>query len=149
MRPTGAGQLRVATEVEANLAASAASAWAWMVNVRSISRLNSEFVRKGSVTVYHPVGTCKMGRGDDPTTVVDSRGRVKGLRGLRVADASIMPTIIRLASLANGRTAHRITIRLLGCGCSVGVPGHDSGNTNAPSIMIGERIAAMVLLDLV
>ena len=52
-------------------------------------------MRKGSVTVYHPVGTCKMGKADDPTTVVDARGRVKGVNNLRVADASIMPTIIR------------------------------------------------------
>jgi len=55
----------------------------------------SEYVHKNSVTVYHPVGTCKMGRVDDPTTVVDARGRVKGVARLRVADASIMPTIIR------------------------------------------------------
>jgi choline dehydrogenase len=44
-------------------------------------------------TIFHPVGTCKMGRADDPTAVVDSRLRVRGLAGLRVADASVMPTI--------------------------------------------------------
>ena len=44
-------------------------------------------------TIFHPVGTCKMGRADDPMTVVDSHLRVRGLAGLRVADASIMPTI--------------------------------------------------------
>ncbi len=44
-------------------------------------------------TIFHPVGTCKMGRADDPTAVVDSHLRVRGLAGLRVADASIMPTI--------------------------------------------------------
>ncbi|RJF97237.1 GMC family oxidoreductase [Noviherbaspirillum saxi] len=44
-------------------------------------------------TIFHPVGTCKMGRVDDPLAVVDSRMRVKGVRGLRVVDASVMPTI--------------------------------------------------------
>ncbi len=44
-------------------------------------------------TIFHPVGTCKMGSKDDPTAVVDSRLRVQGLAGLRVVDASIMPTI--------------------------------------------------------
>ena len=44
-------------------------------------------------TIFHPVGTCKMGRPDDPLAVVDSRLRVRGLRGLRVADASVMPSI--------------------------------------------------------
>jgi choline dehydrogenase len=44
-------------------------------------------------TIFHPVGTCRMGRPDDPEAVVDSRLRVRGVRGLRVADASVMPTI--------------------------------------------------------
>jgi choline dehydrogenase len=44
-------------------------------------------------TIFHPVSTCKMGRADDPAAVVDSRLRVRGLHGLRIADASIMPTI--------------------------------------------------------
>jgi choline dehydrogenase len=44
-------------------------------------------------TIFHPVGTCKMGRADDPMAVVDSRLRVRGIQGLRVADASIMPSI--------------------------------------------------------
>lgn len=44
-------------------------------------------------TIFHPVGTTKMGHDDDPMAVVDSKLRVKGVTGLRVVDASIMPTI--------------------------------------------------------
>jgi len=71
-----------------------------------------EWVRNNAETTYHPVGTCKMG--SDPAAVADRELRVHGLEGLRVADASIMPTLT-------------------------------SGNTNAPSIMIGEKCADMVL----
>jgi choline dehydrogenase-like flavoprotein len=49
-----------------------------------------DFARRNGQTIYHPVGTCSMGRG--PEAVVDDRLRVHGLRGLRVADASVMPT---------------------------------------------------------
>lgn len=45
-------------------------------------------------TIYHPVGTCKMGAMDDPTAVVDPKLRVLGVQNLRVVDASIMPTIV-------------------------------------------------------
>ncbi len=70
------------------------------------------WVRAAAQTTYHPVGTCKMGV--DRNAVVDDQLRVHGLTGLRVADASIMPTLT-------------------------------SGNTNAPTIMIGEKAADLVL----
>jgi len=44
-------------------------------------------------TIFHPVGTCRMGRDDDPQAVVDARLRVRGIDGLRIADASVMPSI--------------------------------------------------------
>ena len=44
-------------------------------------------------TIFHPVGTAKMGPADDPMAVVDARLRVRGVAGLRVVDASVMPTI--------------------------------------------------------
>jgi len=52
----------------------------------------AEHVRETSHTVYHPVGTCKMG--DDEMAVVDDRLRVRGVDGLRVVDASVMPTLV-------------------------------------------------------
>jgi choline dehydrogenase len=63
-------------------------------------------------TMYHPVGTCRMG--SDPGSVVDPELRVRGVEALRVADASVMPTIIR-------------------------------GHTHAPSLVIGERAADLIL----
>ena len=54
----------------------------------------SEYARKTANTVYHPAGTCKMGSLLDSKTVVDSKLRVRGVQGLRVADASIFPTMI-------------------------------------------------------
>ena len=64
-------------------------------------------------TIFHPTCTCAMGRADDANAVVDSELRVRGIRRLRVVDASIMPTIT-------------------------------SGNTNAPTVMIAERGAALI-----
>jgi 5-(hydroxymethyl)furfural/furfural oxidase len=71
----------------------------------------AEHVRQNVAGTFHVCGTCRMGRADDPDTVVDTQGRVRGLAGLRVVDASIMPTIPR-------------------------------GNTNIPTIMVAEKIAA-------
>lgn len=51
------------------------------------------FVREHAESAYHPCGTCKMGRSDDPDAVVDAQGRVIGVDGLRVADSSIFPRI--------------------------------------------------------
>jgi choline oxidase len=56
----------------------------------------SEFVRCHGTTVHHPAGTCRMGAPDDPSAVVDPQLRVRGVEGLRVADASVFPALIGL-----------------------------------------------------
>ena len=52
------------------------------------------YIRQSTMTLHHPVGTCRMGSPPDPTTVVDPQLRVKGVKKLRVADASVMPEIV-------------------------------------------------------
>src|SRR5664280_582715 len=71
----------------------------------------ADYVRNNVAGTFHVCGTCRMGRADDSDAVVDNSGRVRGLSGLRVVDASIMPAVPR-------------------------------GNTNIPTIMLAEKIAA-------
>ena len=74
----------------------------------------TDFVYRYSAPMFHPAGSCRMGAADDRRSVVDPRCRVVGLDGLYVADASIMPSIVR-------------------------------ANTNLPTMMLGEKAAAMLL----
>ncbi|MFI1796759.1 GMC family oxidoreductase [Streptomyces sp. NPDC020379] len=53
----------------------------------------SEYARKVAHTVYHPAGTCRMGAADDPQAVVDPELRIRGLEGVRIADASVFPAM--------------------------------------------------------
>jgi len=73
----------------------------------------AEHIRTNVAGTFHPSGTCRMGAADDPDVVVDPTGRVRGVEGLRVADASVMPKVPR-------------------------------GNTNIPTIMIAEKLAAAI-----
>ena len=72
------------------------------------------FIRRNTASAYHPVGTCKMGSEHDPEAVVDPAGKVFGIDGLRIADASVMPSVV-------------------------------SANTNAASMMIGEKMADAIV----
>ena len=65
----------------------------YTASVRDDDGLREE-IRKRADTVYHPVGTCRMGAGEDPHAVVDPSLKVRGLDGLFVIDASVMPTLI-------------------------------------------------------
>ena len=72
----------------------------------------TEFIRNKAESIYHPIGTCKMG--SDDLAVVDHNLQVHGISGLRVVDASAMPTLV-------------------------------SGNTNAPTIMMAEKVSDVIL----
>ena len=72
------------------------------------------FIREKAESIYHPIGTCKMGNPDEKDTVVDEQCRVIGVKGLRVVDSSVMPKLI-------------------------------GGNTNAPTMMMAERVAEMMI----
>ena len=74
------------------------------------------FLKHWSMTIYHPVGTCKMGPSNDPLAVVNAELKIHGIKNLRVIDASVMPSIV-------------------------------GGNTNAPTIMIGEKGADMIIKE--
>ena len=146
IRPTSRGSVRImspdpaahpvirpnylSTAEDRHVAAEAIRVTRNIVSMPALARYRPEEFRPGlefqseeelskaagdiSTTIFHPVGTTKMG--SDETAVVDPRLRVRGLEGLRIADASVMPTIT-------------------------------SGNTNAPTLMIAEKAAAMVLED--
>jgi len=144
LRPTSRGSVRItspdpsqhpqikpnylATEEDRDVAAAAVRVTRNIVSMPALARYRPQEFRPGlefqsdgelaaaagdiSTTIFHPVGTAKMGH--DADAVVDHCLRVHGLAGIRVADASVMPTIT-------------------------------SGNTNAPTLMIAEKAAAMIL----
>jgi choline dehydrogenase-like flavoprotein len=71
------------------------------------------YIRANGTHYYHPVGTCKMGPASDRTAVCDAEGRVHGVGGLRVADASLMPVIPRAnTALPTVVVAERIVSRV-------------------------------------
>jgi len=146
LRPTSRGSVRItsadpaqhpeirpnylSTEDDRRVAAAAVRITRRIVSMPALTKYRPQEFRPGlefasdaelaqaagdiSTTIFHPVGTAKMG--NDEAAVVDHCLKVRGLQGLRVADASVMPTIT-------------------------------SGNTNAPTLMIAEKAAAMILAD--
>ncbi len=148
LRPTSRGQITLrsanpaeapvirpnylATQEDRQVAADALTLVRRIVAQEPLRRYNPQEVRPGpsvatpdeliraagdlGTTIFHPVGTAKMGTADDAFAVVDGRLKVRGIAGLRVIDASVMPSIT-------------------------------SGNTAAPTMMIAEKGAAMIIED--
>ncbi|MBV1694518.1 MAG: GMC family oxidoreductase N-terminal domain-containing protein [Hyphomicrobiales bacterium] len=146
LRPTSRGHVRItspdpsahpeirpnylSTEEDRLVAADAIRVTRRIVSMPSLAKFQPREFRPGpqiatdadlaraagdiATTIFHPVGTCRMG--SDDRAVVDPTLKVRGLQGLRIADASVMPTIT-------------------------------SGNTNAPTLMIAEKAAAMMLAE--
>jgi len=146
LRPTSRGYVRIrssepsthpaiqlnylSTEEDRRVAVDAIRLTRRIVAAKALQRFEPEEYRPGTefqsdedlakaagnigTTIFHPVGTCKMGPAEDASAVVDPQLRVHGLEGLRIADASIMPSIT-------------------------------SGNTSAPTVMIGEKAADLIL----
>jgi choline dehydrogenase len=99
----------LSTKDDRNVAAAALALTRKIVGAPALARFAPEEFKPGlafqteeelaqaasqiGTTIFHPVGTCKMGRSDDPMAVVDSQLKVKGVRKLRVVDASVMPLI--------------------------------------------------------
>ncbi|MBM3341005.1 MAG: hypothetical protein FJY56_02680 [Betaproteobacteria bacterium] len=106
-----AGMLNTLPWLAERLLARAAGTRVTLADLLQDPQRLREHVLEHVAGVFHPAGTCRMGAAEDPSAVVDAEGRVYGAQGLRVADASIMPTVV-------------------------------SGNTNIPTIMIAEKIAA-------
>ena len=121
-RKVAADSLRVTRNIVAQPALARFRPLEWKPGIqfqsdRELARLAGDI----ATTIFHPVGTTKMGRADDPLAVVDSRLRVRGshgsvIAGLRVVDAGVMPTIT-------------------------------SGNTNSPVLMIAEKAARWIVQD--
>jgi 5-(hydroxymethyl)furfural/furfural oxidase len=85
-----------------------------MAGVLGDRETGEAFVREAATGVWHATSSCRMGTAEDRMAVTDEAGRVHGVDGLRVVDASIMPVI-------------------------------PSANTNFPTMMVAERIAAMMV----
>ena len=120
-RQIAADSLRLTRHIASQPALAAYQPEEWKPGVQfqsdeELARLAGDI----ATTIFHPVGTTKMGQTDgpqsDPMAVVDSRLRVRGVAGLRVVDAGVMPTIT-------------------------------SGNTNSPTLMIAEKAAQWIVAD--
>jgi choline dehydrogenase len=118
-RRVAAGAIRLTRRIVAQPALAAFHPTEYLPGAAAADDDEPSLVRAAGdigTTIFHPVGTAKMGLASDPSMVVDERLRVAGVERLRVIDASVMPTIT-------------------------------SGNTNAPTMMIAEKGAALIRAD--